>query len=103
MSQKSQHTRSFVAEIITYAHFGPEKKIELHKSGTGGSPFYDFFSHTIAYFLVDGFPYYVIFFFKIREYLCYSFLKCYVCAREAQKVDQGLHYKQKRLLVLADY
>ena len=58
MSQKSQHMRSFVAKIITYAHFcrknhniralRSKEKIGLHKSGTGGtggSPFYDFFLH----------------------------------------------------------
>ena len=46
--------------------------------------------------------YYVIF-IKIKGLLCYSFLKCNVCGGEAQKVDQALQYKQKWLLVLADY
>ena len=66
MSQNSQHTRSFVAKIITYthiccenhniAHFGREKKIGLQRSGRG-SPFYEFFSQNSVFFFKRWLPY----------------------------------------------
>ena len=63
MSQKSQHTRSFVAKIIKYAHFcrenhnirtlwSREKKKKFIKVGRGGGQRFMNFIHKIPFFFL---------------------------------------------------